>query len=90
MRTPTGQHLPGFKKFHVAATGWHWTQGNMMATPKKTFIEIIMTQMAAFVHPSVRRSRVMAKLVLDRDEAVTWKTAMTVMRWKVSIMVPIE
>ena len=55
---------------HDFWTGVHWTQMNTALSPMAMFMEMMMNQIIAFIHLSVSRSMVRAKLVLDQMAAV--------------------
>ena len=50
------------------------TKGNSALTPIAVFIEMMINQRTHFIQPSVRRSKVTAKLVLDQMAAQIEKT----------------
>ncbi len=74
-----GQQVPAMRGFHDRCTGVHWTQTNRALSPMAMFIEMMMYQMKTLIHPSVRRSMVKAKLVLDHMAAVREKVPATLM-----------
>lgn len=63
--------MPSIRTFQDFSIGVHCTQINRALSPMAIFIEMIMNQTTTFIHPSVNRSRVSAKLVLDQMAAVS-------------------
>ena len=60
--------------FHDFWMGVHMTKGSKAEIPMAMFIEMMIYQRTHFIQPSVRRSRVTAKLVLDQMAAQIEKT----------------
>lgn len=59
--------------FQALSTGAHCIQMKSALRPMARFIEMMMIQITVFIHPSVNRSKVNAKLVLDQMAAVMEK-----------------
>jgi len=69
------KHEPSVMRgFHDRWMGVHATKGSRAVTPMARFMDTMMYQTTHLVQPSVRRSRVTAKLVLDQMAAQMEKT----------------